>query len=57
VFDVTDIIVDPNFDPDFTINRLALSSATTAVPVPAAAWLLLSGLGGLGFFGRRRAIR
>ena len=52
VFNITD-----STNPDFAINRLALSSATTAVPLPAAAWLLLSGLGGLGFFGRRRAIR
>jgi hypothetical protein len=28
--------------------------SSTPVPLPAAAWLLLSGLGGLGFMGRRR---
>ena len=29
--------------------------SSTPVPLPAAAWLLLSGLAGLGFVGRRKA--
>jgi len=43
---------------DYTANGFALvetSATVNPVPLPAAAWLLLSGLAGLGFVGRRKA--
>ena len=38
------------------IGPIVDNVSLTAVPLPAAAWLLLSGLAGLGFVGRRRKV-
>ena len=42
----------------FTIDLAAdtLTYSVAPVPLPAGVWLLLSGLAGLGVFGRRRAV-
>lgn len=51
--------VDPSvvIDPSFTTPGYSVVFSPSPVPVPAAAWLLLSGLGGLGALVRRgRAI-
>jgi hypothetical protein len=53
-------VVDPNvtFDPSFNSAGFSLvygsDVAPLPTPLPAAAWLLVSGLGGIGFLGHKR---
>ena len=39
---------------DGSLNVTAASLTVTAVPLPAAGWMLLAGIGGMAAFGRRR---
>jgi hypothetical protein len=52
LFFATDIGI-PNGSGSYTTGDVA-ATAGTAVPLPAAAWLLLSGVGALGAFARRK---
>jgi hypothetical protein len=44
----------PNGSGGYSTGDVVTSSALSAVPLPAAAWLLLSGLGGLGAVARKK---
>lgn len=45
-------VLDDNHD-DMVI-RLSITDGTFAIPIPAAAWLMIAGIGGLGLVARRR---
>lgn len=56
---ISPLLNDNNLNPR-EISHISLYARegdnSTVVPLPAAAWLLLTGLAGLGFIGRRRAV-
>ncbi|HEY4211840.1 MAG TPA: VPLPA-CTERM sorting domain-containing protein [Steroidobacteraceae bacterium] len=58
------ITIDPSMYPDYSValspgmtNTLSLDRVPAPVPLPAAGWLLLSALGGLGSMARKSLIR
>jgi len=48
-----DLVSDEDYT-QYQLNSVTFITAPSPVPLPAAGWLLLSGLAGLGFLGRRR---
>lgn len=51
------VVISDNYSNIWTLDDASFTGSrdpSTTVPLPATAWLLFSGLGGLGFIGRRR---